>query len=56
MNEELLKTLAEYAAYKVGCERALALLQDPDANEFQAEKVIALLNRILKGVDHAISD
>jgi len=56
MNEELLKTLAEYAAYKVGCERALALLENPDSNEFQAEKVISYLNKILKGVDHAISN
>ena len=56
MSEELLKTLVEYAAYKLGCERALALLENPDSNEFQAEKVIALSNRILKEVDHAISD
>jgi len=52
MSEAMLKILAEYAAYKLGCERALALLEDPNANEFQAEKVIALLNRILKGVGH----
>jgi hypothetical protein len=50
MSEAMLKILAEYSAYKLGCERALALLENPDANEFQAEKVIALLNRILKGV------
>jgi len=56
MNEELLKTLAEYKSLKLGCERALALLQDPDSNEFQAEKVISYLNKILKGVDHAISN
>ena len=52
MSEAMLKILAEHAAYRVGCERALALLEDPDSNEFQAEKVIKLLNGILKGVDH----
>jgi hypothetical protein len=56
MNDQLLEVLAEYSAYKLGCERALALLEDPDANEFQAEKVISYLNAILKGVDHAVSD
>ena len=50
MSETMLKILAEHAAYKVGCERALALLEDPDSNEFQAEKVITLLTQILKGV------
>ena len=29
---------------------ALALLENPDSNEFQAEKVIKLLNTILKGI------
>jgi len=52
MSETMLKILAEYGALKLGCERALALLQNPDANEFQAEKVIKLLNKTLKGVDH----
>jgi hypothetical protein len=50
MSGQLMEVLAEYVAYRLGCERALALLEDPDANDFQAEKVIALLNRILKGV------
>jgi len=50
MSDDMLKILAEYAAYKLGCERALALLQNPDSNEFQAEKVITLLTQILKGV------
>jgi hypothetical protein len=49
MNDQLLKLLVEYSAYKLGCERALALLEDPDANDFQAEKVISYLNIILKG-------
>ena len=52
MSDQLLKILAEHGALKIGCQRALALLEDPNANEFQAEKVIALLNRILKGVGH----
>ena len=56
MSDQLREVLAEYAAYKLGCERALALLEDPDANDFQAEKVITLLNRILKGANHALSD
>jgi hypothetical protein len=56
MSDQLMKVLTEYVAYRLGCERALALLEDPDANEFQAEKVITLLNRILKGVDHAVSN
>jgi len=50
MSEAMLKILAEYGAYKLGCERALALLENPDSNEFQAEKVITLLTQILKGV------
>jgi len=50
MSDQLLKILAEHAAYKVGCERALALLEDPNGNAFQAEKVITLLTQILKGV------
>jgi hypothetical protein len=49
MSDQLMKVLTEYEAYKLGCERAIALLEDPDANEFQAEKVISYLNAILKG-------
>jgi hypothetical protein len=56
MSEAMLKILTEYVDYRLGCERALALLENPDANEFQAEKVISYLNAILKGVDHALSD
>lgn len=51
-DDQLLQILKERNAYKMGCERALALLQNPNANEFQAEKLIKLLNKILKGVDH----
>jgi len=50
MSDQLLKILAEHGALKLGCERALALLENPDSNEFQAEKVITLLTQILKGV------
>jgi len=50
MNEELLQILKEHGALKLGCERALALLEDPNGNAFQAEKVITLLTQILKGV------
>lgn len=50
MSEAMLKILAEHGALKLGCERALALLENPDSNEFQAEKVITLLTQILKGV------
>jgi len=50
MNDQLLIILAQYEALKLGCQRALALLEDPDGNDFQAEKVISYLNKILKGV------
>jgi len=49
-DDQLLQILKERNAYKLGCERALALLEDPNANAFQAEKLIKLLNGILKGV------
>jgi len=52
MSETMLKILAEHAAYKLGCERALALLEDPDADQFDANKLEVYLKRILKGVDH----
>jgi len=48
MSEAMLKILAEYGAYKLGCEKALALLQDPDADGFDADKVEVLLIKILK--------
>ena len=52
MSETMLKILAEHAAYKLGCERALALLEDPYADQFDANKLEVYLKRILKGVDH----
>ena len=50
MSDDMLKILAEYAAYKLGCERALALLEDPNASGFDANKLEVYLNKILKGV------
>ena len=51
-DDQLLQILKEHAAYKLGCERALALLEDPDADQFDANKLEVYLKRILKGVDH----
>ena len=48
MNNHMLELLADYAALRLGCERALELLTDPDASEFDAEKVVTLLTNILK--------
>jgi hypothetical protein len=42
-----LELLAQYAAMRTGCEKALELLEDPDASEFDANKVIAFLKIIL---------
>lgn len=42
-----LELLAQYAALRVGCERALELLENPDASEFDADKVIRLLKIVL---------
>lgn len=39
--------IVEYAALRVGCERALELLENPDASEFDADKVIHFLRVIL---------
>ena len=52
MSDQLMEVLAEYAAYKMGCEHALALLEDPDADQFDANKLEVYLKRILKGVNH----
>jgi hypothetical protein len=43
MTDQHLELLADYAALRVGCERALALLQDPDASDFDAWKVMYYL-------------
>jgi hypothetical protein len=49
MSDQLLELLADYAALRLGCERALELLEDPDASDFDADKVIRLLKTILEG-------
>jgi hypothetical protein len=48
MSDQLLELLAEYAALRLGCERALELLENPDASDFDANKVIRLLKTILE--------
>lgn len=48
MSNQLLELLAQYAAMRLGCERALELLEDPDASDFDADKVIALLKTVLE--------
>ncbi len=48
MSDQLLELLADYAALRLGCERALELLEDPDASDFDADKVIRLLKTILE--------
>jgi hypothetical protein len=40
--------IMEYSALRAGCERALALLENPDASEFDADNVINFLKIILK--------
>jgi hypothetical protein len=44
----MLEILAQYAAMRLGCERALELLTDPDASDFDADKVIRILKTILE--------
>lgn len=39
--------IVENAALRVGCERALELLTNPDASEFDADRVIQFLRAIL---------
>ena len=48
MSDKLFQILAQYGAFKYGCERALELLEDPDASAFDADKVIRILKTILK--------
>jgi hypothetical protein len=48
MNNQTLELLADYAAMRLGCERALELLQDPNASEFDANKVISFLQVVLE--------
>ena len=51
MSNQMLELLAQYAALRLGCERALELLEDPDASEFDANKVIAFLQIVLESKD-----
>lgn len=39
--------IVEMAALRLGCKRALELLENPDASEFDADKVIQFLKIIL---------
>jgi hypothetical protein len=48
MSNQMLELLAQYAAMRTGCEKALELLEDPDASDFDADKVIRLLKTILE--------
>jgi hypothetical protein len=48
MSDQLLELLADYAAFRLGCERALELLENPDSSDFDAYKVIRLLKTILE--------
>lgn len=47
MTNHQLELLAQYAALRMGCERALELLENPDASDFDADKVIHFLKIIL---------
>jgi len=49
MSDELLNIAIEYGAYKLGCEKALALLEDGDAGPADADKIINFLRAILNG-------
>lgn len=40
--------IVEMAALRLGCERALELLEDPDASHFDANKLIHFLKTILE--------
>lgn len=48
MNNHMLELLAQYAALRLGCERALELLENPDASAFDADKVTKLLKTVLE--------
>ncbi len=48
MSGQMIELVVQYAALRLGCEKALALLQDPDADGFDADKVEVLLIKILE--------
>ena len=47
MTNNQLEIIVDYAAMRLGCERALELLENPDASEFDADKVIQFLKTVL---------
>lgn len=47
MDNDTLELLIENAALRLGCLRALELLNNPDASEFDADKVVRLLQSVL---------
>jgi hypothetical protein len=48
MTDKQLELFAENAALRVGCERALELLENPDASDFDANRLIAYLKIVLE--------
>jgi len=48
MTDKHLELFAENAALRIGCIRALKLLTNPDASEFDADKVIQFLKIVLE--------
>jgi hypothetical protein len=48
MTDEILDLYIQIGALTHGCIEALKLLENPDSNDFDANKVIALLTVILK--------
>jgi hypothetical protein len=48
MSNKMLEILAQYAAMRLGCERALELLTDPEGSDNDANKLIAYLEIILR--------
>ena len=47
MSNQMLELLAQYAALRTGCEAALELLENPDSSDFDAAKVVKLLQTVL---------
>jgi hypothetical protein len=48
MDHQIISLAVDYAVARLGCERALELLTNPNALEFDADKVIKLLETILE--------
>jgi hypothetical protein len=48
MNDEILDLYAQIGALTYGCMKALELLENPNGDEFQANKVIELLKIVLQ--------